>query len=41
VQFRDHATGDPVEIAIDAVLSGESPSSAAAKRLILSREALD
>ena len=41
VQFRDHATGGPVEIAIDAVLSGESPSSAAAKRLILSREALD
>jgi PAS domain S-box-containing protein len=41
VQFRDHATGRPVEIAIDAVLSGESPPSAAAKRLILSREALD
>jgi two-component system cell cycle sensor histidine kinase/response regulator CckA len=41
VQFRDHATGRPVEIAIDAVLSGESPPNAAAKRLILSREALD
>jgi len=41
VQFRDHATGGPVEIAIDAVLSGESPPTAAAKRLILSRQALD
>jgi PAS domain S-box-containing protein len=41
VQFRDHATGEPVEIAIDAVLGGESPASAAAKRLILNREGLD
>jgi len=41
VHFRDRGTGEPVELPLRAVLGGESPASAAAKRLILSREGPD
>ena len=41
VNFRDRRTGQPVELPVQAVLAGESPASAASKRLILSRDGPD
>lgn len=40
-KFRDRKTGEIVELPIRAVLEGQSPAAAAAKRLVLNREGPD
>src|SRR5665213_3044902 len=41
VRYRDRRTGDAVELPVNAVMDGLSPASAAAKRLILTRDGPD